>query len=180
MDITFDLVVLIIFLFFTIRGAVRGAIAELIGLVGLFAGIYLAGEYAPQLVPYLQYPVIAGYETILSYAIIFLGTMISVTIIGYILEHIFDMLFLGFLDHFFGGVIGLIKALLVCLIIKAVVTKFFPDMPFIQNSLVAPYLDQGYDFIYTYLPENIKNILPDGIKSILPEKSTATNPISGI
>ncbi len=158
MDITFDIIVLIVFLFFTIRGTVRGAISELIGLVGLFAGIYLAGAYAPVLEPHLNYSYLAGYQTIVAYALIFIGSMIAVTIVGAIIRKVFHLLFLGFLDHFLGGAIGFIKALLIIMLVKTVVVNFFPDTDFVQESISIPYRNDAYDLIITHLPDSVKDI----------------------
>ena len=70
----FVIALLIILLFFSVKGLIRGLVQEVAGLLGVAAGIVLARTFSAQFAPVLsQYGVSPGFAPMLSMALLFLA-----------------------------------------------------------------------------------------------------------
>ncbi|MFV0421422.1 CvpA family protein [Oleidesulfovibrio sp.] len=140
--------------FFLIRGLFRGLMIEVAAVAGLVGGFFLANAYYTEAVPYVGRFVSAGWSEIVSYVLIFLGVMVLCTLVAVGLRKVLEATGGGLLDSIGGGVVGFAKGLIICLVIFAVLTKFVPDMQFVQESKIAPYLARTADMVEQYIPEN--------------------------
>lgn len=140
--------------FFLIRGLFRGLMIEVAAVAGLVGGFFLANAYYAQAVPYLSSFVSAGWVEIVSYVLIFLGVMVLSTLIAIGLRNVLEATGGGLIDNIGGGVVGFAKGLIICLVIFAVLNRFVPDMQFMRDSKIAPYLVRTSDFVEQYIPEN--------------------------
>ncbi len=159
MEINFDIVAAVIFLYFVIRGAFSGAVTELIGLVGLIGGTYLAINYSTEFINYLPFTLPTGWEPILSFAIIIFGCGALAALLAFFIRNLLDLIFLGFLDHLLGAVIGLIKAFLVCAVLTYLAVNYFDSYSFVSSSYSIPYFTDAVEYLISQLPENVQNIL---------------------
>ncbi len=159
MELNFDILALVIFLYFVIRGAFSGAVTELIGLAGLLGGAYLAVNYSGELVNYLPFSLPQGWEPILSFAIIIFGCGALAALLAFFVRNILDLIFLGFLDHLLGAIIGITKAFLVCSVLTYLAVNYFDSYTFVSSSYSIPYFTDAVEYLITYLPENVQNIL---------------------
>ncbi|ABB39251.1 Colicin V production protein [Oleidesulfovibrio alaskensis G20] len=149
-----DVVFALIGGFFLIRGLFRGLMIEVAAVAGLVGGFFLANAYYMQAVPYVGRFVSAGWAEIVSYVLIFLGVMVLCTLAAVGLRKLLEASGGGLLDSVGGGIAGLAKALIICLVIFAVLNKFVPDMQFLRESRVAPYLARAAELIDRHIPEN--------------------------
>lgn len=108
-----DYAILIGAAIFTLMGIYWGLIRQVLSLVGLIVGIAVAGRYGPEVAAWLSSfiadPTVAG-------AVGFIAVLILVSAIASLaasLLRIFaGLLFLGWLDHLLGGLLGLVQAIL--------------------------------------------------------------------
>lgn len=98
---------------FILLGAYWGLIRQLIAIVGLVVGVALAGRYGPEVAAWLSSfiadPTVAGVAG-------FLGVLLLVSalasLVASLLRLFVGLLFLGWLDHLLGGLLGLVQATL--------------------------------------------------------------------
>lgn len=96
---------------FFLLGLYWGLIRQILSIAGLVVGVIAAGRYGPDVAAWLSSfladPVLAG-------AIGFLGVLLLVSalasLVASALRLFVGLLFLGWLDHLLGGLLGLVQA----------------------------------------------------------------------
>jgi membrane protein required for colicin V production len=96
---------------FFVLGLYWGLIRQVLSIIGLVVGVAAAGRFGPEVGAWLSSfvadPVLAG-------AIGFLGVLLLVSALASlaasVLRLFVGLLFLGWLDHLLGGVLGLVQA----------------------------------------------------------------------
>ena len=129
-----DAIMGVIFFFFLYKGAMKGFSGEIIGLVGLFAGVFCSWKFlepATELaMRYLGNTSIDRTAVSLVCAIIIFFTVeIIFAIIGWILSMLVQVTSLSLTDHLFGMIIGILKTCFVILFVYAVAQVFSPVLP---------------------------------------------------
>ncbi|WP_028573908.1 CvpA family protein [Desulfonatronovibrio hydrogenovorans] len=153
-----DIFFVVVLGFFLFRGIFRGLILEVSSIVGLIAGFLAANRFYADLQP------VAGrilpnpdWAQIAAYLGIFLTTMFIVGVFSLFLKNLLRMIMLGWLDRIGGGVLGFIKAGLICSLTLLVMTVFLPkDDELISTSKVAPYVHTLSQSLADYLPGDLK------------------------
>ena len=134
-----DCVLLVILLFFGVKGLIRGLVQEVAGLLGVAAGILLARTFGASLAPILtQYGVSSSFSPLLSMALLFLAGVFLVGIIAHILHNLLESAFAGGIDRFLGLIAGLAKGLLFAGLIGYIAVRLVPEMTIVKQSQVLP------------------------------------------
>ncbi|MBQ9105531.1 MAG: CvpA family protein [Mailhella sp.] len=134
-----DCVLLVILLFFGVKGLIRGLVQEVAGLLGVAAGILLARTFGTSLAPILtQYGVSSSFSPLLSMALLFLAGVFLVGIIAHILHNLLESAFAGGIDRFLGLFAGLAKGLLFAGLIGYIAVRLVPEMTIVKQSQVLP------------------------------------------
>lgn len=110
---------------FVLLGIYWGLIRQVLAIVGLVVGVAVAGRYGPDAAAWLSSfiadPVLAG-------AIGFLGVLLLVSalasLVASVLRLFVGLLFLGWLDHLLGGLLGLVQAGLAAAILLIAMVAF--------------------------------------------------------
>ena len=140
-----DTALLVILLFFGVKGLIRGLVQEVAGLLGVAAGIILARTFSAELAPVLAgYGVSSGFSPVLAMALLFLAGVLLVGLAAHILHNLLESAFVGGIDRVLGLVAGLAKGLIFTGIIGYIAIKLVPDMQIVKQSQVLPPL---MDFI---------------------------------
>ena len=144
-----DLLIVGILAWTTFRAFSAGLIREVVGLLGLVAGIALAGAFYDDLSTNLEF-VVADPVTrsLAAFAAIFIGTAIAGNVIGAVLRTAAALLFLGPLDRIGGAVFGLAKGLLLVQVLLIAVSVF-PAQPALTKAVAASTLAP---FLLRYTP----------------------------
>jgi len=157
---TLDLVLLIGAALFTALGVYWGLIRQVLALVGLLVGVAAAGRYGPEVAGWLSSFVA---DPTLADAIGFIAVVALVSavasLIASVLRIFAGLLFLGWLDHLFGGLLGLIQAVLVGTLILVWLVAFPVEgwsEVVAASRLAEPFL---------YLSGPITALLPDSFAS---------------
>lgn len=152
-----DLAFLIVLGFFAVRGLFRGLVEEVAGVFGVVGAFWVANQYSGEVAPFLSsFITDEGWLSIASYAFVFIGILLLVSIGARLLKRILEISFVSSLDHIGGACVGLIKGLFVCCVLLAVLQEFLSTATFVTESRVAPYLSQAAETIQAYLPEDFK------------------------
>lgn len=105
----FDLLVLIFLLVAFINGYRKGLVTMLVGLVTVVLAAVFAGKLADTLLPHIQKmfgssPQVA---TVLSYVAAFLAIGAVVSIIGFLIQKLFESVNLNFINRILGSVVSI-------------------------------------------------------------------------
>ena len=119
----YDLVVLVLFALLVIRGFWLGFLKQVTGLLALYLGYVVAGQYHDNISPFLREishnPKVVFFT---SYVILFVATYVAVMLAGKALTHVMQLTVSSWFDKMLGGVLGGAKALLLIIIVHIVLT----------------------------------------------------------
>ena len=134
-----DTALVVILLFFTVKGLLRGLVQEVAGLLGVAAGILLARTFGAALSPMLtQYGVSSGFSPLLAMALLFLAGIFAVGLAAHILHNLLESAFVGGIDRFLGLLAGLAKGLIFTGVIGYIVIRLLPNIELVRQSQVLP------------------------------------------
>lgn len=136
-----DLTIISILCFCLIRGAFTGLIREVFSVTGALIGFLAASTHYMQVAKSLSnWMPDASKIKLLSFLSIFLGFIITVTILGGIIKSLLKIDMLKSVDRVFGAGIGAIKGILIVSVLFLAFTACFPeDESIIKNSLLSPH-----------------------------------------
>ena len=154
-----DIVIIIIVLLSSALGIYWGLIRQVLSAAGLIAGIVLASRYgsnvADALSSFIQ-------SDIITQVIGFLFVMIAVSslasLLASLLHQFVGLLFLGWLDHLAGGLLGFAQAALACAVLITVGAAI-PEQNWLDtlnNSQIAPVLLSIFGSILDLLPASFQ------------------------
>ncbi len=122
---TLDILFIIAAFFFVIIGIRRGLIGELFRLTALVLGFFVAFLYYPEIANLCRFKP-AYLQNAVAFTLIFLIVALAVIGIGWLLKKIVHLTPLGWVDGFFGGVIGFLKTVLIFWVICLSLAVFPP------------------------------------------------------
>jgi membrane protein required for colicin V production len=124
--VTFVNAVLIgLLIFGTIAGMVKGMVRQVIELLGVIAAFLAALLFASWLATLLQEFGGLPYSPalVIAFVLLFLGGMVTFHFLGKVVHNLIHLTFLGWVDRFAGGALGLIIAMLIGSALLAVVLE---------------------------------------------------------
>jgi membrane protein required for colicin V production len=150
--------------FWVLRGLMRGAVSQIIGIAGILTG-FLVASHQYQLVGSFitsQFPSISG--TVagpLSFVLLFLLTWFSIGVAGFWVVRILRSAGLGFLDRLWGAMIGFGKALFFAIVTISCLTLFSTSgsPPLIAQSRLAPRVMEASRFLFKLAPVKVQEEL---------------------
>jgi len=152
-----DIVFIVILLGTMIMGIMKGLARQVIGLAAVIMGLVLASLYYEGISEIVQKVV---RDRLLSNFLGFLIIFFSVLAVGALLGHLISKAMKGplaFINRLFGGVFGLLKAVLICGIIAFALTVFDIARPTLETSRLAP--------ICLGITKAAVNLIPQDLKS---------------
>lgn len=148
-----DIIILLILVFFVFRGLRNGFLKEVLVLVGLFVGFFLAKHYASDFTPYMNFNIGDNVKYALAYGSIVIVTLIVASLLAHFLSAVLKFASLGFLDHILGGLFGALKGIIIVCFLIFVIQMFF-DLSLLKDSICLPYYEKLMDIAKTYLSQN--------------------------
>jgi len=147
-----DLIIIVIAIIFGVLGLWKGAIKAAFGIVGLIAGIALAGHYYQPLANIFSSSG-ATWAKITAYVIILVATLVAAGIIGWIVAKLVHITMLGWLDRLIGFILGVGIGLLLAAAILAIVSKYLPGVEaMVALSTIARFLMARFPLVLALLP----------------------------
>jgi membrane protein required for colicin V production len=152
----FDIVAVLIFLVFLVRGIWIGFIRQISSLLGMIGAFALAGyfdkDFYRLIMPYLE----DSHTTfLLSYFLLFLLFFYLIKLIGLGLKKVMDITLTGWFDRTMGGVFGLIKSV------------FFTSLLFI---MIASYLSGSNKYLKKSLSYPVLSKTSQGLLALIQDK----------
>lgn len=151
----FDLIVILLLVFFALRGLRNGFICEVAGILGLIAAFTVANTVHPHVSPYMHFITNPNLRTILTYILLFVATLLLVAAIARLLRKVLEVAFARWIDSLAGFFFGLAKGLLICSLLIVVIQALFGQAQFIQDSHTIPYLNAMIERIRAWLPDDL-------------------------
>jgi membrane protein required for colicin V production len=159
---TLDYIIIGFLLFLFIRGIFRGFIREIFSLAGVILGVWLGNHYQPWLTDILKrYLPLPQYLPLFSFMLIFIAVIIICNLLGWSLKLLVKNALVGWFDKTGAMFLALIKGLLLCALMLAIITFFFPaeKTPFIAKSALAPKIIKSYQRVTEMIaPDHLKNL----------------------
>ncbi|OLN27791.1 hypothetical protein DVDV_1954 [Desulfovibrio sp. DV] len=176
-----DLSLAIIWLFFAVRGYMRGLVKEAGSLAAIITAFYLAGSYHKVLAPNLSEYISGNYAGTAAYLLIFTVALMGVWFVALAISGIVKVTMTQWADRFFGGGFGLVKGVILTAVLLFLLRLAMPDPDFLKGSMLVPVLDKVSGKLVNYIPPDIneklrrfgKKELPDPIKAALEKKAAA-------
>jgi len=140
---TLDTLLVVVILLCGILGVYWGFIRQVLSVAGLIAGLVLASRYGERVADWLS-SFITNNTVVqaLGFLFVLIAVSATVSLLATLLRRFVGLLFLGWLDHLIGGVLGLVQGLLLSTVIL-LVAAVFPTEVFsnaVADSRVAPQL----------------------------------------
>jgi len=133
-----DMVFIIILVATPVMGIVRGLIRQVIGLVAVILGLILASVYYVGIAEIFQKFVHDQLvSNFLGFLVIFFGVLAAGALLSFIISKAMKGP-LAFVNRLFGGLFGLLKAILICGIIAFALAAFNIARPALETSRLAP------------------------------------------
>lgn len=153
----FDYAVLVIVGISILISLMRGAVREILSLLGWVLAFYVARTYAIQVVPLLPYDIPSEkLKMLAAFIIVFLAVLLITSLISIALSSLLKEIGLGWLNRLLGGVFGFFRGLLIVtvLMILAGMTQLPKDERWTNAMFSAP-LEALVKTVLVWLPKSI-------------------------
>lgn len=154
-----DLTLAIVWLYFTIRGYLRGLVKEVGSLAAIAMGFYCAGTYHKVLAPHLTPYISGNYAGTAAYLLIFTVALLGVWFLALAISGIVKITMTQWADRFFGGGFGLLKGMLVTAVILFLIHLATPHPAFLKGSRLVPILERISARLVHFIPPDINQKL---------------------
>ncbi len=138
----FDIGLLVLLGFLVFLGLIKGLARLLVGMGALIGAFWLAAYFHQSLALDLSWTSIPGQPLkLISYLVIFLGTMLAGGLVAYFLRRLLKAAMLGWADRLAGGAVGLAAAMLIAALLLLPLVAYSPmGDSLLRDSVLAPYV----------------------------------------
>jgi membrane protein required for colicin V production len=149
----------------TLMGLFWGLIRQVIAVVGLAGGIFFAGRFYEPIAQFLHGEDGGGlvadpnWAHIIAFVLVMVGFSLVLGVAASVLRVVANLLFLGWLDHLLGALIGLIMSVMLVMALLAVATVF-PVQGLaedVRKSQVAQWLSGFVPVVLAMLPPEFQD-----------------------
>jgi len=169
-----DIVIAIPLLYCIIKGFNNGIIKEITGLLGLIVGVYVAINFSSYLHPKFD-EVLGAYEQfipIIAFATLFIVSVLTIKILGYIINKFTKALALGFVSRVLGAIFGFLKVVVIFSFLLAIVTDYdLIDKNIQEESVMLKPIQEVSELITPEINRHKTTILDKVEKSVDEVKS---------
>lgn len=171
---TIDYIFLVIVGLSMIYSIIKGFVREIFSIVGIIAGLVLAGvgyaKFSQALLPILHNKTAS---TIASFVVIFIAIAATIITVGIFIERLVKFVKLNWINRTIGGLFGFLKGILIFGIICLVILTFVPKgSDWLKGSAFAIPVLHIMEYVTNLLPEDLKKEFEDKfetLKEVLPQ-----------
>ncbi len=154
-----DIVIVLVFVWFTYAAFNAGLIREVITIVGAVFAVALAGLFYTDLARDIDVAVNdRATSEVIAFVVIFGATVLASQLLALFLKEAASLLMLGMMDSLGGAIIGFLKAF-VFVEIALIVAVTFPKLGldgYVHNSLLSPFFLDFLPVLTRILPGQFK------------------------
>jgi len=151
----FDYAVMAVIALSALRGAWRGFVGEIFGLIGWIVAFIVACRYVDRLVPWIpaHWPGGALTQWLIAFALIVIGVVLVAGIANALITRLVTVSGLSGVDRSLGLMFGVVRGVVLVLILVALggLTEL-PQQEFWRDALLRPYAEQGVRELKPLLP----------------------------
>jgi len=163
-----DIGILIFASLFFVRGVFRGFVYELVTIVGLILGYIISITYLSLLAGFFLtfFPSLPeSVVNLVSFFILFVGTNLLLRFVSKIITKTLKIAMLGWLNRFLGGVLGMLKSIIIMSILVFVIdmipfSSYLLEQVEVKTSELYPVLNALGPRLYTEIQKMTAIILP--------------------
>lgn len=171
---SFDVIIVLIFLLFLIRGTWIGFMRQVAIFLALLGSYWLAAAYTGDMIPtvsnFIENPKIVFY---VSFFLLFILGSIFMLLTGKALRLVMELTLVTWFDRTLGFILGLIKGLFVGSILYMVMNSSLvgSSNELLEKSFTKPLLEKGAEFIQQIIrDEELRSQFLPREPAILPEE----------
>jgi len=152
----------------TVFAVLKGLTREIISLIALIGGFFLAVLYYPAAAKRL-----AGYcrtesiASLLGFLIIFLGCILIGAVVSFVINRFLKATSLKWFDRLLGGIFGFVRGWAISSILVIGLIAFPISENMMARSVLAPYLLAGARAAILVVPESLKSKFNEQYRKIL-------------
>jgi len=154
---SFDYIVLIIIGISIVVSMMRGAVREVLAILGWIAALYTARTYASQLVPLLPPDIpTESLKVLAAFVILMLGVLLIASLLSIALSSIIKKIGLNWLNRGLGGLFGFARGLLiVCVLVFLAGLTSLPKDARWTNAMFSAPLEVLVKSMLPWLPQSV-------------------------
>jgi membrane protein required for colicin V production len=160
-----DIAIVLLLVLSAVFGFRSGLIQSVASLVGLIAGIAIAGWNFPRLadwlVPYIHS---VPLSEALAFCLIAIFVMVLAGLIGIVLKKVIHGIGLGWLDKFLGLIFGALRGGLLVVLCIVTLAAFFPTTQWLGDSQLGKYFLSSAQVTSYMSPDELKRRILDGLR----------------
>jgi membrane protein required for colicin V production len=176
-DITsFDVIVVLLFLLFLIRGTWIGFMRQLAFFLALVGSYLLAGQFTGQMMPhvgkFIENPKAVFF---ISFGLLFLLGAIVLVLLGKMLSLVMEVALVSWFDRTLGFLLGLAKGVFVTSFLYMVMSSsMISANGLLEKSLTSPYLARGAEVVRRIIADpELKKLFLTKVPAILRDLAPA-------
>lgn len=151
-----DIILLAILAIALVLGIIKGLVRQLIGILAVIIGFVLGLAYYPYTASIFRHLVAKdSLADFLGFLLIFL----VIILLGWLVSRIFSKVMKGsikFMNHIFGGILGLLKGALICGVMVFALLIFPLNIEALKSSFIAPYCASVTKGVVNLIPKELK------------------------
>lgn len=155
-----DIIIIVVMVFFLVKGLLIGFFREVAFLAGIILGIWLGIRFMPELSSMIK----TQFDSVpllplISFAVIFLSTLIVCYILGWGLSLLLKKVKLKWIDRGLGAGLAIVQGIILTYLVIIILTFFTPfkTPSLLSDSKLAPYVTSSYQAIVQIIsPEHYK------------------------
>jgi membrane protein required for colicin V production len=154
---SFDYTVLLIIGISIVVSMMRGAVREVLAIVGWLAAIYVAKTYAMQLLPLLPADIpTESLKILAAHVIVFFGVLVVASLLTIALSSLIKKIGLNWVNRFLGAFFGFARGLMiVCVLVFLAGLTSFPKDARWTNAMFSPPLEALVKSALPLLPQTV-------------------------
>jgi membrane protein required for colicin V production len=171
-----DIFIIIIISAFSIYGLIRGFVKEIVSIISIVLGFYIALYWHEEAARYLAGFKNQNLQNILAFIIVFIVASLIVTLLGKLLSLALNGIDLGCINYLLGLVFGFVKGVFVVCVFLLALVSFLPySNTLLANSQLTPAIISLTKTVADFSPANFKKqftVKFDELKNVLKQAST--------
>ena len=154
----YDISIIIILIFFSIRGFLRGVLIESVSVFNLFISFFIAYLYSTAFSKIISG--ILGTNNILSllgFPILFVLAYISINIVIKLLKPFLAISMAGHIDKILGSLFGFLKGLILLSFMFLILTIVNVSKKIETKTVLFPYITTTSQILLKSIPQKVRN-----------------------
>lgn len=157
----FDLAIAALVIAGALYGLSQGLVRQVFALLGLVAGLVIAGQSHTALGGLLTFISDRGVANVVAFIVILIAVMIAAGLAGRVVARALKIAMLGCVDSVLGVALGLAQAIIFAQLALLLLAKYwmYSELDFVRESVLAPKLLEASSYLLSLLPPEFTNLL---------------------